>query len=145
MDNNELIDYSSDDEEMDKWNNLEKACWSGYKQVGTKEKNGKQVPNCVPIEKENTMTEENPIKKSLFGNLDPYDLIKRKFNTKQREEMAQSGEAMPDGSYPIANRTDLMNAIRSWGRGGSDPKVKAHIKRRAKALDAIDMIPDNWK
>jgi hypothetical protein len=137
--------YVSDNEEEDNWDNMQKACWSGYKQVGTKEKNGKQVPNCVPIEKENTMTEENPIKKSLFGNLDPYDLIKRKFNTKQREEMAQSGEAMPDGSYPIANRTDLMNAIRSWGRGGSDPKVKAHIKRRAKALDAIDMIPDNWK
>ena len=23
-------------------------CWSGYKQVGMKTKNGKQVPNCVP-------------------------------------------------------------------------------------------------
>lgn len=23
-------------------------CWSGYKQVGTKKKGGKQVPNCVP-------------------------------------------------------------------------------------------------
>jgi hypothetical protein len=23
-------------------------CWSGYKQVGMKEKNGKEVPNCVP-------------------------------------------------------------------------------------------------
>ncbi len=22
-------------------------CWKGYKQVGMKEKNGKQVPNCV--------------------------------------------------------------------------------------------------
>lgn len=25
-------------------------CWDGYKQVGMKEKNGKMVPNCVPIE-----------------------------------------------------------------------------------------------
>ena len=25
-------------------------CWPGYKQVGTKMKNGKQVPNCVPID-----------------------------------------------------------------------------------------------
>jgi hypothetical protein len=24
-------------------------CWPGYKQVGTKMKNGKEVPNCVPI------------------------------------------------------------------------------------------------
>jgi len=28
------------------------ACWSGYKQVGMKTKNGKQVPNCVPEELE---------------------------------------------------------------------------------------------
>jgi hypothetical protein len=24
-------------------------CWKGYKQVGMKNKNGKEVPNCVPI------------------------------------------------------------------------------------------------
>lgn len=24
------------------------SCWPGYKQVGTKKKNGKEVPNCVP-------------------------------------------------------------------------------------------------
>jgi hypothetical protein len=28
----------------------EKApCWKGYKQIGTKTKNGREVPNCVPI------------------------------------------------------------------------------------------------
>ena len=27
-------------------------CWKGYKQVGMKEKNGKQVPNCVPTSAE---------------------------------------------------------------------------------------------
>ncbi len=26
------------------------GCWEGYKQVGMKEKNGKMVPNCVPVE-----------------------------------------------------------------------------------------------
>jgi hypothetical protein len=26
-----------------------KPCWKGYEQVGTKRKNGKEVPNCVPI------------------------------------------------------------------------------------------------
>lgn len=41
--------YESDNEDEDKWDNLTKACWSGYKQVGMKEKNGRQVPNCVPI------------------------------------------------------------------------------------------------
>ena len=30
----------------------DEACWSGYKQVGMKKKNGKDVPNCVPEELE---------------------------------------------------------------------------------------------
>ena len=139
--------YKSDNEDEDKWDNNMQKCWTGYTQRGMKEKNGRMVPNCVPVEKSYDMEEqeEPKIKKSLFDNLDPYKLVKRKFNAKQRKEMADSGEAMPDGSYPIANRTDLMNAIRSWGRGGADPKVKAHIKRRAKALNAENMIPENWK
>jgi hypothetical protein len=29
---------------------LKKACWTGYTAVGTKKKNGKTVPNCVPEE-----------------------------------------------------------------------------------------------
>lgn len=27
------------------------ACWKNYEAVGTKEKNGKRVPNCVPKKK----------------------------------------------------------------------------------------------
>lgn len=50
--------YVSDDEHEDKWNNLEKACWSGYKQVGMKDKNGKKVPNCVPVNKSTGEPEE---------------------------------------------------------------------------------------
>jgi hypothetical protein len=30
-------------------NALCESCWDGYKQVGMKNKNGKQVPNCVPM------------------------------------------------------------------------------------------------
>ena len=56
MDN--TLDYISDDEHLDKWNNMEKACWSGYKQVGMKDKNGKQVPNCVPVNKSTGEPEE---------------------------------------------------------------------------------------
>ena len=55
--------YESDNEEEDNWDNIQKACWSGYKQVGMKDKNGKRVPNCVPI------------KKSIFGSEGPQDLI----------------------------------------------------------------------
>lgn len=36
---------------------LTETCWPGYKQVGTKKKNGKEVPNCVP--EENDVVEVN--------------------------------------------------------------------------------------
>ena len=31
---------------------LEDACWEGYEAIGTKEMDGKTVPNCVPIKEE---------------------------------------------------------------------------------------------
>ena len=34
--------------------NLEDPCWDGYEQIGWKEKDGRRVPNCVPIEASKT-------------------------------------------------------------------------------------------
>lgn len=31
---------------------LKGTCWKGYKAIGTKKKNGKTVPNCVPVEED---------------------------------------------------------------------------------------------
>ena len=61
--------YESDNEEEDKWDNMEKACWSGYTQRGMKEKNGRMVPNCVPVEKAYDVEEqeEPKVKKSIWG------------------------------------------------------------------------------
>lgn len=59
--------YESDNEEEDKWDNMEKACWSGYEQQGMKEKNGRKVPNCVPIKKSTDVEEEEPVKKSIWS------------------------------------------------------------------------------
>ena len=62
-------DYQSDNEEEDKWDNIEKACWSGYTQRGMKEKDGRMVPNCVPVEKSyDKEYKEEPMKKSLWGS-----------------------------------------------------------------------------
>jgi hypothetical protein len=43
--------YHSDNEDEDKWDNMQKACWVGYEQQGMKEKDGRMVPNCVPVGK----------------------------------------------------------------------------------------------
>jgi hypothetical protein len=74
-----------------------------------------------------------------------YKTEKREFSTANRERMAEAGTAMPDGSFPIANRADLMNAIRSVGRAKNYDAAKKHIINRARALNAIDMLPEDWK
>ena len=50
--------YHSDDEEIDKWDNVAKACWVGYEQRGMKEKGGRMVPNCVPVGKTYDMEDD---------------------------------------------------------------------------------------
>lgn len=64
----EDMDYESDNEEEDKWDNIAKACWSGYTQRGMKDKNGRMVPNCVPVEKAEDLSEADQVKKSFWGN-----------------------------------------------------------------------------
>lgn len=70
--------------------------------------------------------------------------LKREFSSDKRKELAASGAAMSDGSYPIENASDLANAIQAIGRAPDPAKTKAHIKARAKALDLSDKIPDDW-
>ena len=40
------VDYNRD---MPQDESIDEACWKGYKEVGGKIKNGKRVPNCVPV------------------------------------------------------------------------------------------------
>jgi hypothetical protein len=62
--------YMSDDEDMDKWNNIEKKCWVGYTQRGMKDKGGRMVPNCVPVGKSEEMEDEmEKAKKPNYGDV----------------------------------------------------------------------------
>ena len=59
-----------------------KPCWKGYKQLGTKEKDGREVPNCVPVKesKNNLINSKNS---GIF-----VDIIKQKL-TEMTEPMTQ--------------------------------------------------------
>jgi hypothetical protein len=60
--------YKSENEDEDKWDNEMQKCWTGYKQEGMKEKNGRMVPNCVPVEKSYDLEDkEEPVIKSIWG------------------------------------------------------------------------------
>lgn len=71
--------------------------------------------------------------------------FKRVFSEEARQAEAEKGNALPDGSYPIVNESDLKNAIQAFGRAKDKEKAKAHIMKRAKALGKEDLIPENWK
>jgi DNA-binding ferritin-like protein len=91
--------------------------------------------------------EEEPHFETVFSVLDLEGLVAAGPSQKVREKLAKSGEALPDGSYPIRNVSDLRKAVHAYGRSkpSDRAKVRRHISKRAKALGKPDMIPDEWK
>jgi hypothetical protein len=73
-------------------------------------------------------------------------LWKGDFNAEQTRDMARSGAAMHDGSYPIPDADHLTKAIRAVGRGtnNSHAAIRKHIISRAKTLGLSSKIPDDW-
>ena len=67
-------------------------------------------------------------------------------NRKQRMKLAEEGKALPNGSFPIRNASDLRNAVQAYGRSkpGQRGKVRRHIMKMARQLDKTDLIPENW-
>jgi hypothetical protein len=71
------------------------------------------------------------------------------FSADERRRFARQGIAMPDGSFPIPNRESLEDAIHAVGRTRPNTpqqraRVRRHIIKRARALNAIGLIPDTW-
>jgi hypothetical protein len=58
--------------------------------------------------------------------------------------IAASGFAMADGSYTIINVEDIEEAVTASG-SSPDIFVKAHIRKRARALNRMDLVPAAWR
>lgn len=70
--------------------------------------------------------------------------MRLKYNQASRERAAKDGTALPDGSFPIRNKQELAKAILAIGRA-SDPRVaKQWIIKRARQLDAVELLPKSW-
>lgn len=74
-------------------NALKESCWKGYKQIGMKEKNGKEVPNCVPV---NEGVENESLNYMFWQNLKTIyhatgELLE--MNQEQIDEMCANGHA----------------------------------------------------
>lgn len=110
----------------------ENPCWDGYVIVGMKTVDGKEVPNCVPKDSAGVAYDVN-------GESEGVDSPKA---LRESEENI----ALPDGSYRIANESDLFRAIWAYGRWSKRKNIvaKDHIISRAIALGREDMLPEIW-
>ena len=85
---------------------------------------------------------------TVFSTLEEQGLIAAGGPSEEvRMKLAETGEALKDGSYPIRNVSELKKAIKAYGRSkpGDRAKVRKHISKRARALKHPELIPDEWK
>ena len=67
------------------------------------------------------------------------------YSAEERRRMARNGQALPDGSFPIANCSDAENAIHAQGRAGNQARAVAHIRKRVRAMGCSGDIFDPYK
>ena len=86
------IDESADE---DFYNPVTEACWVGYKQVGMKNKGGKQVPNCVP-ESVQEEVDENAPSAADIDRLKKQGMKPKKKKRKKRQNLEKKKEKSDD-------------------------------------------------
>ena len=70
--------------------------------------------------------------------------LKKAYGENVIKTMIERGEAMEDGEMPIANDSDLRNAVMAWPRSKKREEARTHIIARAKALGLEGSLPDEW-
>jgi hypothetical protein len=111
-------------------NALCESCWDGYKQVGGKMKNGKMVPNCVPVKEDINSDDDvnygkvEPEEYDVDNYDDFKDFIKfiREYNTELSEATC---ECMTEAEYQGRN-VPLGKPMR-----GDVKKFKVYVKNPA--------------
>jgi hypothetical protein len=118
--------YYSDDEEMDKWDNMQKACWVGYEQQGMKEKDGRMVPNCVPAKKGKTMEMDKAKKPNYDDFIKPRRGGSTPSNPKLYARVVQAAKDKFD-VYPSAVANSWV--VQEYKRRGGTYKAEKEITK----------------
>jgi hypothetical protein len=118
--------YYSDDEEMDKWDNMQKACWVGYEQQGMKEKDGRMVPNCVPAKKGETVEMDKAKKPNYDDFIKPRRGGSTPSNPKLYARVVQAAKDKFD-VYPSAVANSWV--VQEYKRRGGTYKAEKEITK----------------
>jgi len=78
---------------------LKSPCWDGYEQIGTKMKDGKEVPNCVPLKQE--LTDE--MASAILANLE-YETIGDEYELVETREYSEDNKSTEDWANSLIKR-----------------------------------------
>lgn len=104
---------------------LEKACWRGYQAVGTKKKNGKEVPNCVPVKEE--QVEEDWQKVNRQDKTD--GMSQKAVNAYRRENPGSKLKTAVTEKNPSGKRASRRKSFCSRMSGMKRAHASAETKR----------------
>jgi HK97 family phage prohead protease len=77
---------------------------------------------------------------------DEEDETRAQWTAATRKEAVQKGWAMPDGTFPIKDASDVEDAVHLWQSGHHQtPAARAHIIKRAVAIGATSALPEDWR
>ena len=105
------------------------TCWKGYKAKGTKTKNGKEVPNCVPANEELEVMEETLMESGLFSDDEVRYIIGEKFD--ELEELYKGKHGQTEKQYQDS-RSDAGKMI----SGDSKSSGSRYAQGRRTSSDA---------
>ena len=78
---------------------LKSPCWDGYEQIGTKMKDGKEVPNCVPLKQE--LTDE--MASDILANLE-YESITDEYELVETREYSEDNKSTEEWAKSLIKR-----------------------------------------
>jgi hypothetical protein len=101
----------------------EDPCWDDYKMIGTKMKNGKQVPNCVPKESVAEGKEEQEY--DYEGDMAMSDLRSILHNAKTVHDMLEPNTNIPEWCQSkITLAEDYISTVANYMRGEMSEEVQ---------------------
>jgi hypothetical protein len=118
----QVFDFIMNEKEGEKQSELNESCWDGYKQVGGKMKNGKMVPNCVPINEASSPAQQAAIAINM----------KKKGIKPKNESEKEMYEAMEiDESKNTPTNPKLWASSLAWARSRYDVCPSAYCNGAA--------------
>jgi len=109
---------------FDSFNEKKNPCWKGYKQIGTKRKNNKVVPNCVPDEDTSDSKSE-----SYISSFDEFELNEKKDTRLIKAGVEGYNKPKRTPNHPtkshivVAKEDDVIKTIR-FGEQGAETAGK---------------------